>query len=320
MLGAKIDLMQTLSLPWHPYHVCFSSAFSIERRFAISSFEKSQDNWIKIFKISGQSVGCESVIPVPFPQTSICFCPSGSYDVSDMFISSSDYVKVWRCDHQGITNMVTINVNSDFDPITCLDWSKFEDVLAACGSTDGTLSALDLNIGEVISKIVAHDHPIYDVNFCGVLPTLISAGFEGSIRFFDLRDLHSSFVLYRTSRPLVRAKFSPLDQNYIISFGSSSQNVIVIDTRNPCTPMNVAKCKDKITSACWSNVTDGEAFISDKSGALYIINVNLNALHLEPRQVYLSNDAIQDFSFGHGFGAVSSSNRVEIVSSNSSIV
>ncbi|OHS99073.1 Protein TRANSPARENT TESTA GLABRA 1 [Tritrichomonas foetus] len=313
-MAMQVSFLQSAQLPWQPYSMCFSSSFSIENRLAISSFSKSSNNWLKIIRIVGPSAINESVIPVSFPQVSMCFSPVGSHSNSDLLITAADTVKLWQTNLEGIQNISTINVNAGIDPITCLDWSIFEESLSICGSTDGTISALDLGSSEVVSRIVAHDHPIFDISFCGSTPSFVTAGFEGSIRFFDLRDLQSSFIFYQTAMPILRVSVSSIDTNKIASFAANSKNIVVVDARNPGIPLNVLKCSEKLTSIRWSQLSPNIVHSTDATGNILETNIEEESLLVEPTTLYSSNEIIQTFVTGQGICAISGKDRVDLLS------
>ena len=66
-----------------------------------------------------------------------------------------------------------------------------------------------------------------------------SAGADGSIRHFDLRDLEHSTILYESKdgRPLLRLAWNKQDTAYLATITLDSSVVTILDMRVPMVPV-----------------------------------------------------------------------------------
>lgn len=66
-----------------------------------------------------------------------------------------------------------------------------------------------------------------------------SAGEDGSVRHFDLRDLEHSTIIYESEdqSPLLRVAWNKVDPNYLATIMMDSNYVIILDIRVPMLPI-----------------------------------------------------------------------------------
>lgn len=106
-------------------------------------------------------------------------------------------------------------------------------------SIDSTCAIWDIEREEVIAKMIAHDKEAYDIAFSQSVNVFATAGADGSVRQFDLRNLESSTVLYERQdfNPCLRLSWSKLDPNYLATIVMDSSSVIILDIRQLSGPV-----------------------------------------------------------------------------------
>lgn len=307
--------MGSVRLDWRPFGLAFSSPFSQESRVAVTSFETGKKNFVKFFRIVGPSILAEGECETRFPQTCVLFSPSGGEDASDVAVTCGDSLKVWRASSNGASAVADVSVNETSDPITCADWSLYEDSIVLTGSTDATATAIDLTRGQIAAKIIAHDHPLHDICFCGASSTFVTAGFDGSLRFFDLRDLQTSYIWYQTAMPLMRVAVSPLDTSRVVVFAKGSRSVVVIDARHPGVPeATIEGHGGAVTCLGWSKLRSDSVYSADDRGGLFLAGLSGTGLEVSTRMCWESGgDAIESFAIGQGVIAVAAGTRVDLL-------
>lgn len=149
-------------------------------------------------------------------------------------------------------------------PLTSFDWNDADPNMIVTSSVDTTCAVWDLETSTLVSstrspqseflisgslrtQLVAHDHQVYDVSFSRFSSSrsvFVSSSGDGSVRLFDLRRLSTSTVLYEVDgskpfeqRALVRVSCSKLDTNLVSTFASNSNEILIIDIRNPGRPV-----------------------------------------------------------------------------------
>lgn len=275
---------------------------------------KSKDNQIRIFRFIGPSVISESHMTVGFPQACVQFNPHGSQSTDDVLISVGDTLRVWKASYSSLTNENTITVNETKDPITCCDWSTLESYLVITGSTDSRASAIDMNTGQIIEIITAHDHPIHDITFCGSSAAFLTAGFDGSLRFFDLRDLQSSYIYYQTSMPLMRISVNPFSPELIAVFAKDDITVPIIDARNPTVPCHICKQDHRITMIQWSKVVSNRIYVANINGEIIQSTISEDSHYAHSKIILSFSDQIESSTVGHGSAAVALQDKLMLLS------
>ena len=304
----------SISFDWRPFAVAYSSSFSRVSRFAACSFEDSPEscNFLHLYRVVGPSFVSDGSARLKMPQTSCIFNPIGSQADCDDLITVGDQLRVWRADSGRAELRDAINVNETSDPITCIDWSIYEEALVIVGSTSAMATAVDLYSGQTAARIIAHDHPIHDISFCGGSSNFVTAGFDGSIRFFDLRDLQTSFIYYQTSMPLMRVEISPTDSFMIATFAKDSSSATIIDARKPGVPYAVSN-RNKAPISCikWSKIQNNIIYTSDFSGAFVQSMAIDDVLEMESDVLLNVNKPIESFTLGEDVIALAIENRVD---------
>lgn len=305
----------SVALEWRPFGLAFSSPFAQESRAAVTSFEAGGGNFVRFFRVVGPSVLTESECETRFPQTCVRFSPGGGDGAEDLAVTCGDSLRVWRVSPSGASLVGDVALGETPDPLTCADWSVYDDSVVLTGSTDATATAVDLAKGQVIARIIAHDHPIHDICFCGASSTFVTAGFDGSLRFFDLRDLETSLVWYQTAMPLMRAVVSPLCPTRAAVFAKGSRSVMVVDGRRPgFADRTVEAHEGPVTCIGWSKLRCDSLYSADESGGLYLSDLLSGSVNVPARKWWSSGgDPIESFAVGQGVLASAIGRRVDFV-------
>lgn len=82
-----------------------------------------------------------------------------------------------------------------------------------------------------------------------------SAGEDGSVRHFDLRDLEHSTIIYESAdqSPLLRVVWNKRDPNYLATIMNDKPEVVILDIRMPMLPVAELTGHNKpVNSICWA--------------------------------------------------------------------
>lgn len=84
-----------------------------------------------------------------------------------------------------------------------------------------------------MAQLIAHEKEVYDIAFSTGVNTFVSAGADGSIRFFDMRDLERSTIMYESNdqMPFARVSLNRHNPNLLATFTINSKQVVIIDIR-----------------------------------------------------------------------------------------
>merc|ERR1712226_254339 len=151
---------------------------------------------------------------------------------------------------------------------TCTIW----DIETNSALWHSTPSGKPINpTGKAKTKLIAHDKEVYDIAFSSGPnghQTFATVGNDGSVRLFDLRSLEHSTIIYESDfmpkenltssdhftqqgsshmnpnmpdrqqhRPLLRLAWNKMDPHYIATMPLNSTEIVILDTRYPCTPL-----------------------------------------------------------------------------------
>ena len=82
-----------------------------------------------------------------------------------------------------------------------------------------------------------------------------SAGEDGSVRHFDLRDLEHSTIIFESPEqtPLLRVAQNKIDANYLATIMMDKNQIVILDIRVPMLPVAELKGhKAPVNSICWA--------------------------------------------------------------------
>ncbi|KAL3230827.1 hypothetical protein RNJ44_01276 [Nakaseomyces bracarensis] len=148
----------------------------------------------------------------------------------------------------------------EFPPITSFHWNPIDTNILISSSIDTTCIVWDLQSSNYVkTQLIAHDSEVFDVRFLTQSTQLFaSCGGDGSVRVFDLRCLAHSTIIYEpssndtstgsgsgsdsfeeNSNALLRLEPSPHDPNVLATFAIDSTEILILDMRNPESPLVV---------------------------------------------------------------------------------
>ena len=307
----QLSETQSLPLPFQPFALAFSSPFSSISRIAVCSFDRGGQNWLKTFRIVGPSALNETLAPLSFPQTCAIFSPFAQQVVDhDHLLTAAESIKIWEVSPTNLQMKGNFAMDGAKDPLTSADWSVLEERVAIAGSASGEVFAVDIEVGTCASRIVAHDHPVHDVRFCGPTATFVTAGFDGSVRFFDLRDLESSFVYYQSSMPLLRIETSGLSP-YFATFSKGSRGII-IDERRPGLPCAVIKFPSDVTAMKWLPMMWGRLLAAHTTGEITCTELSDGQASVVATGVANFGTIIQNMAVSQRLAAVATTESISI--------
>uniref|UniRef100_A0A1I8FSU3 DDB1- and CUL4-associated factor 7 n=1 Tax=Macrostomum lignano TaxID=282301 RepID=A0A1I8FSU3_9PLAT len=247
--GHKKKEIYKYEAPWPVYSMNWSVRPDKGFRLALGSFVEEYNNKLQIVALDDErgELTCRSTFDHPYPTTRIMWMPDskGSAGSADLLATSGDYLRVWRVVSDTETKLECLlnnNKNSDFcAPLTSFDWNEVDPNILGTSSIDTTCTIWDSS-GHVKTQLIAHDKEVYDIAFSrqgGGRDMFASVGADGSVRMFDLRHLEHSTIIYEDPghSPLLRLAWNRQDPNYLATFAMDASEVIVLDTRVPCTPV-----------------------------------------------------------------------------------
>ena len=103
--------------------------------------------------------------------------------------------------------------------------------------------------------MIAHDKEVYDFAFAPGEYVFATAGADGSIRMFDVRNLEHSTILYDNQNqiPFVRLAWNRMSPNYIATFMMDNSKVILLDNRYPSSALQeLCGHSDYVNSVSWA--------------------------------------------------------------------
>lgn len=108
---------------------------------------------------------------------------------------------------------------------------------------------------EALSKLViTHDKEVFDISFCPDGNTFVTVGADNTARFFDIRNLTESSIIYDHKEPLIRIAWNNSTTSHIIALTSLTGNdIILLDIRQPILPVSKLSFHQKpINNLVWS--------------------------------------------------------------------
>ncbi|CAJ0582191.1 unnamed protein product, partial [Mesorhabditis spiculigera] len=240
---------------------CWSPSVDPEKRFrlAVSSFVEEYSNKVSIVQLdeSCWELVLRSSFDHPYPATKLMWIPDSKGTYPDLLATSGDYLRLWRLGEDDSASLeVLLNTNRTAEycaPLTSFDWNEVDLNLIGTSSIDTTCTVWQLETGQVVgqtrngrmdgsvrTQLIAHDSEVFDIAFSRHSKDIFaSVGNDGSVRMFDLRHLDHSTIIYEDSQkqPLLRIGWNRQDNNYLCTFAKDSTEVVIVDTRVPCTPV-----------------------------------------------------------------------------------
>ncbi|OHT05752.1 DDB1- and CUL4-associated factor 7 like protein [Tritrichomonas foetus] len=296
----NLQHFDSFELPFQPYAFSFSSIFAKELRLAIGSFEKNSSNKISIFHSSGEKFYHETEIDVKFPQTRIVFSPQSTLSPYDSFLSCDTKLNLYKLENSVTSKASEISISEANAPISCADWSRLDQYLCVAGCVDGTSTVVDLNTGEIVSKIQTHEQPVYDISFCPTSSTFVTASLDGSLRIFDLRDLQSSLIFYQAAMPIQRSIISPFEGYRVAALIKDSSKAVIVDNRKPGQCCSLCGGNNNpIIGIAWSKLSPARLFTGHSDGEIYACDMSVaNGTPTSTEMCYRTRRKIQNLMVG----------------------
>ena len=124
--------------------------------------------------------------------------------------------------------------------------------------------------------MIAHDKQVYDFTFSTTPEIFASVGGDGSVRLFDLRNLEHSTILYETAdtTPLLRVAWNALDPHFLLTFGSASNRLTLLDTRLPSIPVaELVGPTGLLNDLTWAPHSAAHCAATSDDGRVYVWNL-----------------------------------------------
>lgn len=122
-------------------------------------------------------------------------------------------------------------------------------------SIDASCTIWDVEKECVKTQLIAHEKEVYDIAFAQGMFTFATAGGDGSVRHFDVRELEHSAILYESPEqtPFLRLAWDHISPNYLATFMMDSNKVTIIDIRYPMQPFaELTGHIDSVNCLTWS--------------------------------------------------------------------
>ena len=139
--------------------------------------------------------------------------------------------------------------------MTSFDWNIDDPNIIATASIDTTCTIWDVQRESIKTQIIAHDKEVYDISFATGTSVFASAGADGSIRQFDLRDLKHSIILCENPRklPFVRICWNRRNANRFATLAMNDNKIMVFDTRYVGAPVvELTGHSNYVNSIAWA--------------------------------------------------------------------
>jgi WD repeat-containing protein 68 len=230
-------------------------ADSFKFRFAIGSFREEYTNKVDIVQYSEEKDEFvrRGGFDHPYPTTKISWVPDPEGNQKDLIATSGDYLRIWRVDpaDNGTEDVnvqrVSFLINSKSPdycaPLTSLDWNAVDTSLIGTSSIDTTCTIWNIETGTNVAQLIAHDEEVYDIAFASRSKDVFaSAGADGSVRVFDMRELERSSIVYEgdgdgpQKQALLRLAWNKQDPNFLAIVGLNSGKTLILDQRIPLRP------------------------------------------------------------------------------------
>jgi len=327
----------------------FSTAWSNkiypDKKFRIASctFLESpnfQTNKINIIELSdtGHEFILKATLNHGYPASALKFYPNSDPIQMELLASTSNCLKIFRFHPQNckITQECElVSTKSNFSsPLTNLDWNEIQTHLVGVSSIDTTCTIWNIEVekvvgsvsaqsvkGSVNKQLIAHEKPVHDIAFtrfgsgCDQFAT---AGFDGSIRLFDLRQLQHSTILYEDSekRPLNRLTWNRQDHTKLATVPDESNKVIILDIRMPCRNFAIlGNHRSHVNGIAWAPHSAQHICSagSDKQALIWEMNHSNNE---EPILAYNADSEISQVHWAANFNqwiCITFHNNIEIL-------
>jgi len=244
MSGDKKEIY-TYEAPWLIYGMNWSVRPDKKFRLAVGSFVEEYNNKVEVVQLDEDSgkFRVTGTFDHPYPTTKIMWIPDKTGRKEDLLATTGDYLRLWQVAEDGTVKMASLlnnNKNSEFcAPLTSFDWNETDPTIVGTSSIDTTCTIWNVETRQAKTQLIAHDKEVYDIAFAPSTDVFASAGADGSVRMFDLRNLEHSTIIYESPDlvPLLRLCWNKHDHNYLATFLMEQSQVVILDIRAPSAPV-----------------------------------------------------------------------------------
>ncbi|KAL7668926.1 hypothetical protein ACOME3_009607 [Neoechinorhynchus agilis] len=238
-------------------------------RFAIGSCLDEYQNKLQVVSLreDTEDFVVHATTDHPYPATKVMFIPDTRVLYPDLVATSGDFLRIFRLDDSSIRPEAVLSNNRNNDycaPLTSFDWNELDPYIIGTSSIDTTCTIWNIetgqsigNVGTAVStssrnaatqvagnvhtQLIAHEKEVLDIAFSkgsSGRDLFVTAGADGTIRFFDLRHLEHSTIIFEYRSALARVQWNRVDSNFLATFAVDSDEVIILDVRMPFTPLS----------------------------------------------------------------------------------
>ncbi|KAK4281686.1 hypothetical protein QN277_013149 [Acacia crassicarpa] len=266
MPGGHVEIkpepgVHTYVAQWPIYALAWSLRRDKNPRLAIGSYIEDHMNKVELVHFNHETLNYSTdpnlVLDHPYAPTNIMFFPSEDDTNPDIIATSGDYLRLWEIheDRIELKSLLTGNKVRGNSAITSFDWAEFDPRRLAASSVDTTCTIWDIEKESLDTQLVAHDKEVYDISWGG-FNVFASVSGDGSVRVFDLRDKERSTIIFENpvqDCPLLRLEWNKGDPRFMATVGMDSNKVVIMDIRQPTTPvMELNKHKASVNAISWS--------------------------------------------------------------------
>ena len=292
----------TFQPPFQIYALNFCTNPLHKFTLALGSFVKTQYNSISIISLSEESSQFELTCKVDqtYPTTKLLWSPDAH---SNLLASSGDSLKIFKFEENELflrNTLMTENRKDYPPPLTSLDWNQASPNIIGTSSINTTCTIWDIEKGSIIAHMIAHDQPAYDIAFSETENIFATAGGDGSIRQFDLRNLESSTVLYEKQdiSACLRLAWNKHDPFYLATITLDSNTINVLDIRLPSIPVyTLTGHNNCVNTLSWSPVHGSHLLTGADDHQAYLWDIQRSVMTIEPTFVYSTDSEINNIAW-----------------------
>jgi DDB1- and CUL4-associated factor 7 len=284
--------------PWQIYAMNFCTNPARSFTLALGSFVGTQYNYIQLISLNEEIEAFEPISEVEqiYPTTKLMWCPDPSMNI---LASTGDSLKLWNCDSDMIlkSNLLTESKKEFPPPLTSFDWNTVNNNIIGTSSINTTCTIWDIEKETVSAHMIAHDQPAYDIAFSQGVSIFATAGGDGSVRQFDLRNLENSTVLYEKQdiSACLRLAWNKLEPYYLATIMLDSNSIVVLDIRHPSIPVYQLNGHiNCVNTLAWSPVSSSHLITGADDHQALIWEINHASPTIDPALVYTSDSEINN--------------------------
>jgi WD repeat-containing protein 68 len=235
--------------------------------------------------------------------------------------ASGDSLRVFKYEGDSLaqrSSLMTEKKDSP-PPLTSLDWNQANPARVGTSSVNTTCTIWDLEKETIIAHMIAHDQPAYDIAFSDSESIFATAGGDGSIRQFDLRNLESSTVLYEKPdvSACLRLAWNKNEPNYLATITLDSSSIVVLDVRHAAVPVYTLNGHNSCVNAlAWSPIDGSHLTTGADDHQAFLWDIQQSLASIEPTFVYSTDSEINNVAWSYAnpeWIAISKSKDVDIL-------